>query len=170
MTTQDLKDYSKIPEIDEIVEKVSDQDFERLVKILFDRILNVKITKTSRWIVRRSLSKKDRGIDVQAELKETNFKGQTKQIPKHKVIIQCKKYDTTHQVPIEEVRSFIWVVDREKAERGYFVATSSFSETAYKEARTHGRVFLVDGVALRFALEKFYISRGFLKEKQLLTE
>lgn len=66
------------------------------------------------------------------------------------VYIQAKRYADHNRVGEPEVRNFIGSLDARGADRGVFITTSSFSETAVERARNyrHGKIVLIDGVKL----------------------
>lgn len=65
-----------------------------------------------------------------------------------KGIIQCKRYDEQQNISPREVREFLGSIIHAKAEYGYFVTTTSFSEQAMEFCKEKG-ISLVDGIKLR---------------------
>jgi hypothetical protein len=61
------------------------------------------------------------------------------------VVIQCKRYKTGNKVGSPQVRNFIGSLHVARANRGYLVTTSSFTEPAIQDAQKERAVDLVDG-------------------------
>jgi len=70
-----------------------------------------------------------------------------------RAIVQCKRYHPRNKVGVEEVRAFCSVVHHSKAERGYFVTSSSFTNEAAAWAKKD-RVTTIDGKRLIDLMKK----------------
>ncbi|MDU0967889.1 MAG: restriction endonuclease [Actinomycetaceae bacterium] len=66
------------------------------------------------------------------------------------VYIQAKRYADTNKVGAPEMRNFIGALESNGANLGVFITTSSFLDSAETTAEQyrHGRIILIDGIAL----------------------
>lgn len=68
--------------------------------------------------------------------------------------MQCKRYSLDNPVGRPAIQQFKGVIEGQKAFRGYFVATSRFTQEAIDSAAQSDRIRLIDGSDLvRWAME-----------------
>lgn len=104
--------------------KMHPYQFERHIAYIFQKMGYKALAKGGMY---------DGGIDIEARL-NGEF-----------VVIQCKRYSRHNKVGSPEVRNFIGAMTVSKADKGYFVTTSSFSQPALREARHVETLSLIDG-------------------------
>jgi restriction system protein len=110
----------------DVLLNLSPYEFESLIAELFNEMgYKVNLTKRTH----------DDGIDILAV---------NKNITKvEKVIIQCKRYKKN--ISVKDIRELIGVVEIEKATKGIFCTSSSFTNSAIKLQKESNRVELISG-------------------------
>ncbi len=74
------------------------------------------------------------------------------------IYIQAKRYAATNTVGAGAMRDFFGALNLKKAQKGIFVATSSFSPSAVQTAKDLGsRIVLIDGVQLTKLMIKYNV-------------
>ncbi len=119
----------------EVISGLSDRDFEFLVASIY-KALGFRVTVTS--------ATRDGGCDIRAYRTEAGSK--------ESVVIECKLH--ARKLAVEELRSFVGVIETEKVNRGILVAPSGFTKPGYDFARDARRVELIDYAALNRLLNQ----------------
>lgn len=109
-----------------LIKKVHPTDFEFIIARLLEK-LNYKVEVTSQT--------RDKGFDIIA------ISGDKLPV---KQLIECKRY--RNKVDINTIRSFQYVVEKEKANQGVLFTTSTYTRDAILEAKHLGhKIHLIDG-------------------------
>ena len=73
-----------------------------------------------------------------------------------KIYIQAKRYNTTNTIGKPQIQQFVGALDEQKASKGVFITTSSYSSEArkYAEEKASKKIVLIDGQELaRYMIE-----------------
>lgn len=116
-------------ELLERVRQISPSLFETLVAHLLERLGYSSIQVTGR--------SGDGGIDGECCIDSLGL---------YKVLFQAKRW--SQQVPPAEVRGFIGALHTRRVDHGIFITTSTFSDSARKDAERSANIKLIDGVEL----------------------
>jgi len=128
---------------DEIL-SMAPRDFEFVVALLFQR-MQFQVTLTRQAA--------DGGFDLRLRRCEAaNVESS---------VVECKRY--TDNVPVQEVRALLGVVERDGLTRGLLVTTGGFTRTARMEASRTNRIELVDFAGLCGLLNEHF-GRDWLTE------
>ena len=113
-----------------LVNKIHPTDFEFVVARLLEK-LNYRVEVTSQT--------RDGGFDIIA------LSGDKLPV---KQLIECKRYK--NKVDVSIIRSFLYVIDKEKVNQGVLFTTSTYTKDAMKEANQFGhKIHLVDSNKLQ---------------------
>ena len=75
-----------------------------------------------------------------------------------RIHIQAKRKNPQYNIPPSDIRDFIGALDREKASKGLFVTTSSFSSSAIDAAKGSSKhIVLIDGQSLSRLMIKYNV-------------
>lgn len=102
------------------------------------------------FVVARLLEKFDYRVEVTSQVKDGGFdivalSGDKLPV---KQLIECKRYKS--KVDVKIIRSFLYVIDKEKANQGVLFTTSTYTKDAISEAKQHGhKLHLVDSLRLQ---------------------
>ena len=114
--------------------KLSPQDFEDFIAELFKRY-GFKVTQTPYT--------NDRGKDAIMEKDNKKY------------VLECKHYSKDSSIGRPHLQKFFAAMHEEKAEKGYFITTCFFADTAIEYAKNNN-IELIDLTKLKFMInEKF---------------
>lgn len=121
----------------------------RLIHEIFDHDLNL-LKKIITKIFYKMDYKDTNDIDIYQQNNEVSGvvrKGLHNDNRVNATYVRAKKYSTSHQVTISEVRDFVTSVMDHNSSKGVFITTSNFSDEAIREADRHS-IVLIDGKKL----------------------
>jgi len=118
------------------------ENFEHLIKEWLVKIGHeqVKVTPLSN----------DGGVDVIAYKQGQGVIGKT-----IKVIVQCKRY-AGNPINLPMLEEFIIAYQKEEANEGLLITTSTFANDTKRLAKTHGFIELIDRNELQVQLDKAF--------------
>jgi len=93
----------------------------------------------------------DKGIDIEGFTIDENGNPR-------KIIIQCKHQNLTNPVKPSQLRDFAHTIERENAQRGYFVTSSLFSPECFFKENCGDKMTLIDRNELIGLLKRYGLS------------
>jgi len=142
-----LMQWKELPFYAQPFETLIKKGFQHFDPIEFEKFI-LKLFETLGFTGNLTPTTSDGGIDIIFNSQEGI------------VVVQCKKYDIETNIGVPEVREFFGAMNHYKAEIGYFITTTQFSEAAKEFAQEHNNLILIGQRALerlfRLAVENEY--------------